>query len=139
MNRLTGNHVKILIALMIAFSFTACTALEGDDPGVENARDKFLGTWTVDESCVRLDYEVVILPDENSESKVLLENFAFTGPGYEPAYGFVNESVIDLPQQIIGDNWSVSGTGTYMSDGTITWSYYIEIGSNGSNCEADYR
>ncbi len=129
----------ILILLLFVVNFAACTDGETDDPVNENPRDKFIGTWVVDESCVRLEYEVNIQADSDSESKVYMDNFAFTGPDYDAAYGFVNGNLINMPQQIIGDNWSVEGTGNYQSDGSILWSYYIEIGANGSNCEADYQ
>ena len=125
-----------LLTLMV-FQFTACV----DDNDINNpadARAKFLGKWTVDESCVRLDYEAVIIADPSNDARVLIQNFALTGPGYEPAYGTVSGNVITLPLQTIGDNWTVKGTGTWQGGG-ILWSYYIEIGANGSNCEANYK
>jgi hypothetical protein len=125
-----------LLALAV-FQFTACV----DDDDINNPTDeraKFLGQWTVDESCVRLDYEAVIVADPSSDTRVLIENFAFPGPGYEPAYGIVSGNVITLPLQTIGDNWRVQGTGTWQGNG-ILWNYYIEIGADGSNCEANYR
>lgn len=136
-NNLLG-FTGILMMLAAVMVYSGCEDV-ADDPENESAREKFLGIWTVEESCVRLDYEVDIFPAEDDESKVLLDNFAFTGPEYEPAYGFVNGNTINLPTQKIGDNWTVQGTGTYQNDGTIFWAYYIEIGANASNCEADYR
>lgn len=127
-----------LIALLLAISALLITCTE-DSPLEENARDKFLGLWSVEESCVRLDYEVEITAASGSDNKVLLENFAFTGPGYPPAYGFVSGNTVDLPQQVIGDNWSINGSGALQSDGSIIWNYYIEIGANGSNCQAEFE
>jgi len=124
--------------LAMIFLFQGCVSDEGDLPE-ENARDKFLGTWSVEESCVRLDYEVEIEAASGSLTKVLLNNFAFTGSEYPPAYGYVSGNTVDLPQQVIGDNWSINGSGTMQSDGTIIWNYYIEIGANGSNCQADFQ
>ncbi len=120
----------------ISIIFTGCTE---DETVVENARDKFLGTWSVEESCVRLDFEVEIEAATGSDTKVLLYNFAFTGPGYDPAYGFVSGNTVDLPQQVIGDNWIIEGSGAMQTDGTIIWNYYIEIGANGSNCQAEFQ
>lgn len=137
MNKISILPGGLLVLMITVLAFSGCNDTSTNP--ATNPRDKFLGTWTVDESCVRLDYEVDILPDENNDSKVLLDNFAFTGPGYDPAYGFVDGDVIDMPTQKIGDNWTVNGTGTYQSDGTIFWSYHIEIGANASNCEADYK
>ncbi len=132
------SFLSLAALLAIAVSFSSCTE---DDPLIPDVdpREKFLGNWGVEESCVRLEYEVEITAASGSDTKVFIENFAFTGPGYDPAYGYVSGNSVDLPQQTIGDNWKVSGSGTYQSDGTIMWSYYIEIGANASNCEAEYQ
>jgi hypothetical protein len=127
----------ILLMLVAALQISSCTDTDPNDPET-NTRDQFLGTWTVDESCVRLNYEVIISADSDNETKVWLDNFAFTGPGYPPAYGMVNGDQIKLPEQSIGDNWTINGIGTMQSTGKITWAYYIEIGATGSNCEAEY-
>lgn len=127
----------ILILLITVLAYSGCEDVE--EPGNANPRNKFLGSWDVEESCVRQDYQVEIIPAEDDDSKVLIDNFALMGPGYDPAYGYVNGNVIDLPTQKIADNWTVQGTGTYQDDGTIFWTYYLEIGANASNCEADYR
>jgi len=139
MSKVVLFYAGMFASVLTVIGFSACTDTESDDPDSQSAREKFLGTWNVEESCVRLDYEVEITADENSSTRVFMNNFAFTGPGYNPAYGFVSADKIEMPQQIIGDNWTVQGTGTYQSDGTIFWSYYIEIGANGSNCEANYK
>jgi len=47
----------LFLSILTIFSFSACTDNEADDPNSQSARDKFLGTWNVEESCVRLDYE----------------------------------------------------------------------------------
>jgi len=126
-----------LLFFTAIFIFVGCVddIIEPSD----DARQKFLGTWLVSESCVRLDYQAVIIADANDESKVLIDNFAAPGSGFPPAYGFVAGNVITMPRQTIGDNWRVEGTGTYKSAGTIFWEYKMEIGANSSNCTADYK
>lgn len=131
---------KFLILLMIAslsFGLNSCVDDVVDDP--DDPRAAFLGTWNVDESCVRLNYEVEISAASGDDTKVLMDNFALTGPGYPPAYGFVNGNVIEVPEQIIGNDWKVEGTGTLQTNGKILWSYFIEIAGDGSNCEAEYQ
>ena len=125
----------MLVALL---QITSCTDTETADPETDD-REKFLGTWTVDESCLRLNYEVDITPADGSDIKVWLDNFAFPGPDYPPAYGIVNGNQINLPEQTIGDNWKINGIGTMQATGKIMWAYYIEIGANGHNCEAEYN
>lgn len=132
---------RVLIMLMFAslvFQFSSCVE-DGDIFPDDDPRTAFLGAWTVDESCVRLNYEVVISAASGDDTKVLMDNFALTGPGYPPAYGFVSGKVIEVPQQTIGDDWKVEGSGTLQSNGKILWSYYIEIAGDGSNCEAEYE
>lgn len=125
-----------IFALMV-LQFAGCT----DDENLNNPtndRTKFLGKWMVDESCVRLDYEALIVADPSNDTRVLIQNFAFPGPGSDPAYGTVSGDVITLPLQTIGDNWRVKGIGTWQGKG-ILWKYYIEIGAVGSDCEANYK
>ena len=137
------NHIYNLLILaltvMIGLNFTSCTDDTSTvDPNV-NYRQKFLGTWTVSESCIRLDYQVEIEAATNDSTKVLLYNFAFMGQEFDPAYGFVNGNKVNLPTQTIGDGWQLNGNGTLQPDGKIIWVYYIAIGANGSNCQANYQ
>ncbi len=131
--------IIFILLLPTAFSvfLSSCSDTDTTTPDTDS-REKFLGTWTVNESCVRLNYEVEITADSNNDKKVWLDNFAFSGPDSQPAYGLVNGDQINLPEQTIGDNWTINGIGTMQPSGKIKWSYYIEIGSTASNCEADY-
>jgi hypothetical protein len=139
MKKISSNLMAILmITLLPAIFLSSCESDIVENPDLD-PRGKFLGTWLVSESCVRLDYQATITADPDDENKVLIENFAAPGEGFPPAYGFVDGNVINMPQQTIGDNWRVEGSGTYQDNGTIFWSYFIEIGANASNCEADYR
>ncbi|MFW5705617.1 MAG: hypothetical protein ACOCX8_01320, partial [Bacteroidota bacterium] len=63
-----------LLLIVSALIMTACTE---DDPlaPFTDPREKFLGTWGVEESCVRSDYQVEITAATGSDSKVLIENF----------------------------------------------------------------
>lgn len=131
---------KLLILLMItslSFGLTSCVDDVVNNP--DDPRAAFLGTWTVEESCVRLNYEVEISAASGDDTKVLMDNFALTGDGYPPAYGFVDGNVIEVPEQLIGDDWKVEGSGTLQTSGKILWTYYIEIAGDGNNCEAEYQ
>ncbi len=134
----TGRLI-LTFAMFLAINFYSCT--DGDsivDPA-ENNREKFLGTWSVYESCIRLNYEVEIEADTLDDTKVLLYNFAFMGQEFDPAYGFVSGSKVSIPQQAIGDGWQIKGSGTLQTEGKIIWTYYIEIGATGSNCQANFE
>jgi len=132
------NKLLLAIALLFGIVFYSCTdEINMVDPE-SNSREQFLGTWTVYESCIRLNYEVEIVADSTVDTKVFIYNFAFMGQEFDPAYGLVSGNKVNLPTQTIGDGWQINGTGTLQSDGTIVWVYYIEIGANGSNCQANY-
>lgn len=128
----------ILLALIGLTVLLVNSCDEVTDTLLTDDRDKFLGTWNVEESCVRLNYTVQITKDPSVENKVYVSNFAYPGTGYDPAYGFVNGSVITLPEQDYGENWVISGTGTLNSDNMIHWEYTLRIAADMSNCEADY-
>ncbi len=138
MKNLISNKLILALTLVLGTFFYSCTEDSIIDPGVDN-REKFLGTWTVEESCIRLNYEVAIEADSTDDKRVLLYNFAFMGQEFDPAYGFVSGGTVNLPQQSIGDGWEIKGSGTLQSDNTIIWTYYIEIGANGSNCQANFQ
>jgi hypothetical protein len=138
MKNLIRDKTILLFILMFVATLYSCTDNSNVDPAVNN-REEFLGTWTVDESCIRLNYEVEITADTSNNTKVLLYNFAFMGQEYDPAYGFVSGTKVTLPTQTVGDDWQLNGSGTLQSDGTIIWTYYVKIGANGSKCQADYQ
>jgi hypothetical protein len=137
MNRIVYFAFSILIAAIL-LQFSSCSIDDDDNPFIDE-RQAFLGVWNVDESCIRLNYEVEIEAAPGSDTKVLLYNFALTGPEFEPAYGFVEGNTVILPEQIIGENWKVEGTGAMQNNRKILWDYYIEIAGDGSNCQADYE
>lgn len=131
-------YFALLIFGISMITFYACDeAADIIDP-TSDERTKFIGTWNVDESCVRLQYQVQITKDASSDDRVFLSNFAYPGSGFAAAYGFVSGSVINIPEQDYGENWRISGTGTLNTDNKIHWEYTLKIASDESNCEADY-
>lgn len=128
----------IILCLVATIQFNACKEDDPNNPEPD-AREKFLGTWSAEESCVRLIFEVDITADENDKQKVWLNNFADTPPDMQQAYGIVSGYQINIPEQTIGDGWIINGIGTLQPTGKIVWAYYIEIGAEGSNCEAEFE
>lgn len=129
--------IILSLCVSIVFLINSCEDTTTDPIG-SDARDKFIGTWNVEESCVRLTYQVQITKDQSLDNKVYVSNFAFPGEGYDPAYGFVEGSEITIPEQNYGEDWIISGTGTMMNDNKIHWAYNLKIAADISNCEADY-
>ncbi|MCK4408131.1 MAG: hypothetical protein KAV44_10680 [Bacteroidales bacterium] len=124
--------------LILIISFLACNPDKDDtaDPG--DPRDKYLGTWNVNETCNKANYQATITKDPSHSAQVLISNFCNPGQGYAPAYALVVGNTINVESQIIGDNWTVSGSGSYKNENLIQWSYTLVIAGSGEDCTADY-
>jgi len=128
MNRYTGYVVFLF--LMVLLCFASCT----DDPAPAPAdpRLAFEGLWTVNETETRLTYEAYIEldPGDETNSGVLIKNFANAGSVNNTAYAYVSGNQITLKaNQIVGDGWEVKGSGV-LSGSTINWPYTLDDGAN---------
>ena len=124
-----------MLSLMVLI-MPACLPTDDVDP--DDPVDKFLGTWKVNETCSRMSYDVDISKDPGNSAQVLIYNFGNPGAGYDPAVGLVVSNTIQISPQTIGEGWTVSGKGTYKSDGTISWNYTLIIASIEYSCTATY-
>jgi len=131
------TRIFLVLISLLAFSIPACLPVD-DDLDPDDPVAKFLGDWKVNESCRRGNYDVTIKADPGNSAQVLLENLGNTGPGYDPAVGLVVSNSIHVSSQTIGEGWTISGKGTYQSDGTIAWDYALVIASNEMNCSATF-
>jgi hypothetical protein len=131
------TRILLLLIAIVALQMPACLPVD-EDPNPDDPAAKFLGEWKVDESCTRGNYTVTITADPGNSSQVLLENFGNPGPGYDQAVGIVTTNSINVSSQTIGEGWTVSGKGTYQSDGTISWDYTLIIQPNELSCTAIY-
>ncbi len=122
--------------VMVLFTYASCELEDDVDP--TDPMEKFLGVWKVNETCQRMNYSVDIQPDPGNSAQVLISNFGNPGPGYSPAIGIVTSNSINVFSQIIGEDWTVSGKGTYQANGTISWEYSLIIGPNSYDCTATY-
>jgi len=126
---------SILLIFLLSLVFTSC--IDDDILYDEDPRDKFLGVWKVSEDCIRLNYDVNIKYDPGNSAQVLIENFANPGPGSDPVTGLVVEDKIFIDQQVIGDDWTVTGDGILV-EGQVEWEYILIIGGNQIDCTAVY-
>jgi hypothetical protein len=122
-----------LMALLVPACLPTNENVNPDDPVA-----KFLGSWNVNESCTRMNYSVDIQADPGNSAQVLIYNFGNPGPGYDPAVGLVTTNSIIVSSQTVGEGWTVSGNGTYLSNGTISWNYKLIITGNQMTCTAYY-
>jgi len=131
------TRVFLVLISLLALQMPACLPVD-EDVNPDDPVAKFLGNWKVNETCNRLNYNVEIQQDPGNSSQVLLDNFGNPGPGYDPAVGLVVSNTIHVTAQTIGEGWTVSGTGTYLSGGTISWDYTLIIPPQEYSCDATF-
>lgn len=133
------SSAALFCIISVVIMISSCNLTEdNDDDDVIDPRTKFLGVWSVNETCNKRIYSVTISEDPKNSSRVLIEDFADPGFG-DPAYGIVAGNKITLdPSFKIGDNWTVSGTGTYISDKRLEWNYSLIIAGSEQSCSAVY-
>jgi hypothetical protein len=122
-----------MLVLLVPSCLPTDNNVNPDDPIA-----KFLGSWNVNESCRRMNYSVDIQADPGNSAQILIYNFGNPGPGFDPAVGLVVSNTVNVSTQNIGSGWSVSGKGTYLSNGNISWTYELFIPPSQYNCSATF-
>lgn len=135
--KLTAKTVLLITISMLLFSCTDDSV--EPDPSPSDARTKFLGSWSVNETWTKLTYVVNITADPNSTDGVIISNFANSGTTGTPAKAHISGNSISLdPDQMIGDGWIINGGGTFSGTTTINWQYTINDGATLINAIATY-
>jgi hypothetical protein len=125
------QKVKIFFipAILAFLVITGCQKESPTTPS-SDARTAFIGNWSVQETWVKLSYEARIDADTTSKNGVLIYNFAGIGYSYPPAKALVSGNTITLdPNEIIGSDLVVNGSGILSGATTIRWSYTINDGA----------
>lgn len=133
---------NIFKALFILFAFILVMGCSPEDDGnpspVPDTRDKFTGSWNVNnENCGKEKYVVTISKDPNDASQVLINNFAFSHAG-QPDIGVVTGSTITVFKQTNSEGWTIEGSGIYGSDESISWNYTLIISGYQEQCTCTY-
>ncbi len=135
------KHMKIrfnllaVLLLSLSFAVTSCILDDDLEPTPNDPIEKFLGSWSVTDNELKLNYEVSITRDPSNTTMVRLSNFAGSG-GTARALAVGSSLVIEA--QTIGSNWLVSGTGTYRNTGRMDFPYSLTIGGNQESRNALY-
>ncbi len=122
-------RILALVFIAVSWSISGCALDETIDipGGTGDNLQKYLGSWSVTDNGLKLNYEVTIDRNPNNSSMVLMRNFA--GSGSAASALIVGNSII-VEGQVIGQNWTVSGNGSYQSETRLTMNYSLEIGGN---------
>ena len=115
--------LQTLLVLAILFIFQSCVV--EDDTPFTDPREKFLGTWNVNDQSGRINYLVNIANDPAQSAQVILYNFADMGAS---ASGLVVGSKIIVDKQDVGNGFLANGTGTYISSSKLEFEFLLDDG-----------
>jgi hypothetical protein len=132
------NPLNFLAAfLLLTTIISGCTA-DSPTPPSGDARDTYVGSWSVSETELKLSYEVSIEIDTSSSTKVFIYNFANIGTA-DPAVAVVSGNTITLvSDQVIGDGLIINGGGALSGSSKITWAYTLNDGATLHHLSAIY-
>ena len=125
---------------VIVITILSCAEEDNDD--LIDDRNKFIGTWNVNETCTRDSYSVEIIKDPSNSSQVIIKNFWLIGSHEKAPYAIVAGNNINIPKQQMCDNGAneVSGSGTLSkNEKIINWDYTVNDGADLHNCSATYE
>lgn len=113
------------LLITLVFSAVSCTTTDGDPGGVENDRDKFLGSWNVSDQPARINYIVRIDADPLYSSQVIMNNFGDLG---STVVGIVINNTVVIDQQDAGSGFSTEGSGNYVNASTLQFEFFLDDG-----------
>jgi hypothetical protein len=119
-----NKAVLVQLAIVMTILCLQSCAIEDDTPYTD-PREKFLGTWSVNDQPGRINYQVNIVNDPAQSTQVILYNFADMGAS---ASGLVVGSKIIVDKQDVGNEFLASGTGTYISSNKLEFEFMLDNG-----------
>jgi hypothetical protein len=118
------NQIRLVVLGMVSVMLFFASCIPDDNSDL-NPVDKFLGTWSVSDNAVRLNYQVTISSNPLNSAEVLMSNFADLG---KSAVGLVVGNTFVVEGQTLVGNYLVSGTGSYVSDSRLNFNYELNDG-----------
>ena len=126
------NILKIVLLIsVVSLTFYSCQKDDQTDPNPSTStadRDKFLGTWSTQSNGTSgpLSFNMTITAGASSASQIKISNFDNEGTGTFVLAEVSGNSVTLTPTLIGNDN--ITGSGTYNSNNTLSFSYTISDG-----------
>ena len=121
------------VAVLLVVLLSGC-ALDEEVLPDDDAVSSYLGVWSVIDNEVKtINYEVVISKNPGNSAEILLDNFAQSG---DALVGLVTGNTVTIANQTIGNGWTVSGTGRYISSSRLEFTYALTIGGDETNNSA---
>ena len=131
--------IKLFALFTAILLLGGCDTSDDNNPSpVPDERDKFVGSWSVNnENCGKGKYVATISKDPSNSAQVLIDNFAFSNAG-QPDTALVTASSIFVYKQTNSEGWVIQGNGDYNNNETIKWSYSLLISGTQENCTCTY-
>lgn len=126
---------KLLAPLMLMLVLASCTETDPLEPEVD-PRDKFLGTWTVQEKIdgqVSGAYQSEVIYDPGNTSRIRINNIYNLG-SQAGVTALIAGNSVDISSQTI-TGIIISGTGLFSGDG-FTLNYTASDGSQVNTVQA---
>ena len=126
---------KLLAPLMLMLVLASCTETDPLEPEVD-PRDKFLGTWTVQEKIdgqVSGAYQSEVIYDSGNTSRIRINNIYNLG-SQAGVTALIAGNSVDISSQTI-TGIIISGTGLFSGDG-FTLNYTASDGSQVNTVQA---
>lgn len=127
--------------LICSFTLFSCAEASKDDDDLNpdtDQRDKFVGYWTANENSALAgtnSHTVNIIKSTNNSSEILLNNFSGLSVS---ARASVNNNLLTIPFQQIGQIGFTKGSGTLTSASSISLSYTTTTGTSRDSSTAVY-
>ena len=111
--------IIILLGLFVMHSCAVTTDDDNDD------REKYVGTWSVNDQSSRLNYNVTITINPSNSAEILLNNFADLN---STAIGLVVGNSVVIDNQQLNSDYTVNGSGNYINNGKMEFSFSLNNG-----------
>ena len=127
--------------LICSFTLFSCAEASKDDDDLNpdtDQRDKFVGYWTANENSALAgtnSHTVNIIKSTNNSNEILLNNFSGLSVA---ARASVNNNLLTIPFQQIGQIGFTKGSGTLTSASSISLRYTTTTGTSRDSSTAVY-
>jgi hypothetical protein len=115
------------ISILFIVLLSGCAIDEDVIPDETDPASAFVGTWSVSDNALKLNYEVTITKNPLNSTEVILSNFAGSG---DAVAGLVTGKTVTIESQNVGSNWEVGGSGVYKSASRLEFTYNLIIGGD---------
>jgi hypothetical protein len=130
--------LKYTTVLLMTLALFACQKDEDPQSNTSNngtgtdSRDKFVGTWTVNETSTIFGtsaYQVDIAKHSSISNRIVIDNFYNLGFTASHCQVEVSGNNFNIPQQTIS-GYTITGSGNSPNNNTINFTYFADDGAS---------